>query len=152
MTLPQICIVAAFIALISPVQADCDAGTRAEGSLSCQVHRLLKCEENEWRDTGQRCEPEPLNNAISVRSAHYLCTDKISGAHCLATDRIAALCNGRETCTVDVVPGNLCGDPCFGTVKNLRVEYSCVSADGIRRNKPFAVAFDTGKLSLACNP
>ena len=78
----------------------------------------------------------PQGTAIKVLYANYgrttpsvkICPFKHAtkdDTGCYANgDKVAAVCEGKQTCTV--VPGNLgLGDPCKGTYKYTEVRYTC---------------------------
>lgn len=68
------------------------------------------------------------------------------GAACDATAQLSAACNGFRNCNLRVDPANLCnGDPAFGQLKVLDINYSC---DGRRQS---AIGFADGMMaSLRC--
>ncbi len=68
------------------------------------------------------------------------------GASCDATRQLTAACNGLRTCRVPVDPASLCGgDPAYGSLKILDINYSC---DGVRQA---ATGFPDGSVaSLHC--
>ena len=78
---------------------------------------------------------------ISVVSATYGIKDR----QCDAMKPVAAACNGKPFCGVDVRNHTLCGDPAHGSRKVLSVTYTC-SGDGpyVQENLEFTV------LRLGC--
>lgn len=87
--------------------------------------------EHSWLN--MNCLP---NERIDIKSSLYGRSDTSTCLPCgrcdtscsasIATDKVKALCNGMQSCSVKA-SNSVFGDPCYGTVKYLKICYECTN-------------------------